>query len=87
MHGFSVSHDGKVAQVDIKHLLENAFDHVLEQGANFFFTQERSFDIDLGEFRLAVCAQIFITETFGDLVVTVKAGNHQQLFEQLRRLG
>ena len=40
----------------------------------------------MGEFGLAVGTQIFIAEAFGDLVIAVETGHHQQLFEQLRRL-
>ena len=40
----------------------------------------------MGELRLTVSPQVFVTETFGDLVIAVKTGHHQQLFEQLRRL-
>ena len=47
---------------------------------------ERGLDIELGEFRLAVGAQVFVAEAFGDLEVAVEAGDHQQLLEQLRRL-
>ena len=43
--------------------------------------------IDLGEFRLPVSAQVFITETFDNLEISVHARYHQHLFEQLRRLG
>ena len=86
MHGFAVSHDGEVAEFNAQCFNEHAFDHVLEQSADFFFVHERSFNIDLGEFGLAVSTQVFVTETFGDLVVAVKTRNHQQLFEQLRRL-
>jgi hypothetical protein len=42
--------------------------------------------IDLGELGLAVGAQVLVAEAAHDLVVAVEAGNHQQLFEQLRRL-
>ena len=47
---------------------------------------ERSFHIDLSKFRLTVSTQVFVTEAFNDLIVAVKAGHHQQLFEQLRGL-
>jgi hypothetical protein len=49
--------------------------------------QERGLDIDLRELGLAVGAQVFVAEALGDLVVAVKAGHHQQLLEQLGRLG
>ena len=48
--------------------------------------QERGFDIELGEFGLAVGAQVFVAETAHDLVVAIDTRHHQQLLEQLRRL-
>ena len=48
--------------------------------------QERGLDIELREFRLAVGTQVFVTEAFDDLVVTIKARDHEQLLEDLRRL-
>ena len=42
--------------------------------------------IDLGKFRLAVIAQIFIAEAAGDLIVAIDAAHHQHLLEELRRL-
>jgi hypothetical protein len=62
-------------------------DHALEDVADFLFVQERGFDIDLRELGLAVGAQVFVAEALGDLVVAVVAGHHQQLLEQLGRLG
>ena len=44
------------------------------------------FQIDLGEFRLAIGAQIFVAEAAHDLEILVEAGDHQDLLEQLRRL-
>ena len=57
------------------------------KGHDIFLTHERQLHIHLGKLRLAVGAQILIAETFDDLIVTVKTRHHQQLFEQLRRLG
>ena len=51
------------------------------------FIHEGRFDVQLGEFWLAVGAQIFVAETAHHLVVTIHAGNHQQLFVQLGGLG
>jgi hypothetical protein len=48
--------------------------------------EERGLDIELGEFGLAVGAQVLVAETARDLVVAVQARHHQQLLEQLRRL-
>ena len=67
--------------------MEHAFDHALEHVANFLFGEERRLNIDLGEFGLTIGTQIFVAEAFGDLVITVVSRHHQQLFEQLRRLG
>ena len=38
----------------------------------------------LGEFRLAIGTQVFVAETADDLIITIHAGHHQQLFKQLR---
>ncbi len=68
-----VGHDGELAQIHIQLLLEHFGDHLLEDGADFFFVQERGFAVDLGKFGLAVSAQVFVAEALGDLVVTVEA--------------
>ncbi len=41
----------------------------------------------MGEFRLPIGAQIFIAEAAGQLKVAFHAADHEQLFEELRRLG
>ena len=61
-------------------------DHALEHVTDVLLGQEGSLDINLGELGLAICTQVFIAEALGDLVVAVKAGHHEQLLEQLRRL-
>src|SRR5579862_6940609 len=43
-------------------------------------------EIDLRELGLAVGAQVFVAEASDDLKILIKAGNHQDLFEELRRL-
>ena len=48
--------------------------------------QEGGLDVELGEFGLAVGAQVLIAEAAHDLVVAIEARDHQQLFEDLRRL-
>ena len=67
--------------------LNTGADQVFHDAGDLVFVQERGFDIDLGEFRLAVGAQVFVAEALGDLVV---AGRNRQpsaaLLEQLRRL-
>ena len=44
------------------------------------------FHIQLGKFRLAIGAQVFITEAAGHLEVSFQSGNHEELFEKLRGL-
>src|SRR5208282_4833192 len=47
---------------------------------------ERHLDIDLRKLRLAVGAEIFVAKTPDNLEVAVKAPDHQNLLEELRRL-
>ncbi len=44
------------------------------------------FKVDLGEFGLAIGAQIFVAEAADDLKIFIEARDHQNLLEQLRRL-
>ena len=53
---------------------------------HIFLRHKRHFAIYLGKFRLTISAQVFITETFYNLEIAVKARHHQQLFKGLRRL-
>ena len=86
-HGIGVrdAREG-VRQIDVDRFLEHVTDQVFHDLRDLGFVQERSFDIDLGKFRLTVSAQVFVTKTLGQLIVTVEASHHQQLLEQLRRL-
>ena len=85
-HRLGIGHHWKLAQIDLQGGLKHGLDHVLEQVANVLLAQKRGFNVDLCEFRLAVSAQIFVPEALGDLVITVKAGDHEQLLEQLGAL-
>ena len=53
---------------------------------HFLLRDKAHFQIQLGELRLPVGAQILITETAGNLEIPFHAGDHQQLFQLLRRL-
>ena len=79
-------HRIRIREVNVDRFFENVTNHVFHDVANFLLRQERCFNINLRKFRLTVCTKVFITEALHNLVVTVKAGHHQQLFEQLRRL-
>src|SRR5207248_10426983 len=43
--------------------------------------------VDLAELRLTIRAQVFVAEASSDLEVAIEAGDHQNLLENLRRLG
>src|SRR5262249_44835318 len=47
---------------------------------------KRHLQVELSEFRLAVCTQVFIAHTPRDLEVLVEAGDHEQLLVKLWRL-
>ena len=47
---------------------------------------EAHLDVELGELRLPVGAEVLVAVAAGDLVVALHAGDHEQLLEQLRRL-
>src|SRR3712207_7044962 len=44
-------------------------------------------DVELGELRLPVGAEVLVAVAAGDLEVALGAGHHEQLLEQLRALG
>ena len=72
--------------LDIARGLEDRRQHSFGNLENVVGRDERRFDIDLGKLRLPVGAQIFVTETFGNLKIFLHAGDHQQLFVLLWRL-
>ena len=86
MHRVVISHHRELAQIGGQHGLENIADHALEHVANVLLSHERGFNINLREFRLAVSTQVFVAKALGDLVIAVKAGDHEQLLEELRAL-
>ena len=87
-HGLVPGHhregDGDVpAQSFLEHVLQHAF----AQLADVLFLHEAQLHVQLGEFRLAVGAQVLVPEAAGDLEIAVHAGHHEDLLEQLRALG
>ncbi len=71
-----VWHDG-AADLD-RHLLDPAHDVVLGHEAHL--------QVELGELRLAVAAQVLVAEAARDLEVAIHAGDHEQLLQLLRAL-
>ena len=85
MHGFGVAQAREgFWQIGIDRFLEDGAQEIFHDPGDFRFVEEGGFNINLGEFGLTIGAQILIAEALGDLVVTVEAGNHQQLLEKLR---
>ena len=87
VHGFAPGH---ARQRQRRHRmargLHQAHDQAVDDGDDVFGGHERHLDVDLGEFRLAVGAQVLVAEAAGDLDVAVHAGHHQQLLVLLRGL-
>ena len=79
LHGIGV--------INAFHIQENAFDETFEHVKDVLLFDEAHFAIYLREFRLTIGAEVFVAETFHDLVVSVVSAHHQQLLERLRRLG
>ena len=73
--------------IEIEQLLEEIAGHPLEDRQHILLLDEAHLTVDLSELRLAVRTKILVTEALDDLEIAVKATNHQQLLEGLRRLG
>jgi hypothetical protein len=90
----AVAGDGFVisqARKGLQHALVRAgFNHpdveFLDEVQDVVLGDERHFEVELGEFGLAVGAGVFVAEAAGDLEVPLHACDHQQLLELLRRL-
>ena len=72
--------------VDPARRLENRGQHSLHQSVNVIRPDERGFDVDLGELRLAIGAQVFVAKAFRDLKIFFHPADHEQLLVLLRRL-
>ena len=88
IHGFVPGHalHGPLdihTQRSFEHISNEAFHHVHD----IVHLYERHLHVQLGKFRLTVGTQIFITEAAGNLEIAFVSAYHQQLFENLRRLG
>ena len=60
--------------------------HLFGQGDHVVLVDEAHLDVELGELRLPVGAEVLVAVAAGDLVVPLHPGDHQQLLEQLRAL-
>ena len=73
--------------VHVQDLLEDPLQEALLDAHHVVLVDEGHLQVDLGELRLTVCAQVLVTEAAGDLHIAVKAGQHQQLLVLLGGLG
>src|SRR6185295_14573092 len=65
---------------------KDASKEALDQLEDVLLRREGHLDVDLRELGLAVGPQVFVAEATGDLDVTLEAGHHEELLEELRRL-
>src|SRR5919106_878567 len=87
LHRLGVGQAREGVHVHTEHFLPYVSEHPFGDIEHVVHFHERHLEVELGEVRLAVGAQILVTEAPGDLVIAVEARHHQQLLEELRRLG
>ena len=63
LHGLRIGHGGKhLRKLDLKVVRKDLANHLLKQCTNLVLIQKGGFAVDLGEFRLTICSEIFISE-------------------------
>ena len=73
--------------VNVQGQFPEALEQSFDERVNVLALDEAHLQVQLGEFQLAVGALVFVAEAAGDLVIAFQAGDHEHLFELLRRLG
>ena len=88
VHGLLPAHplNGK-GYLHVQHLFKQVSQQPLVDIHHIVLIHKGQLHIDLGELRLAVRPQILVPVAAGQLDIPVIAGAHQQLLEQLGRLG
>lgn len=86
LHRFLVRHARNRRGEVVSDRLPDGAQHVLGHRDDVVLFDKRHLEVELGELRLAVGAEVFVTVAAGNLVVAFHAANHQQLLEQLGRL-
>ena len=86
-HSLMPRHTLQLRQLDATNLLEQMTGQILEDVEHILLIGKRHLTVNLRELRLAVGTQVLVTETLGNLEVTVETANHQQLLQCLRTLG
>ena len=75
-----------IGNVHIQREFPEALEQAFDERVDVFALDEAHFDVELGEFELAVGALVFVAKAAGELVVFLDAGDHEDLFELLRGL-
>ena len=70
-------------QLHPTNLFEKVTTQIFKQVDHIILIYETHFAVNLRELGLTIGAQVFVTETFSDLEITVEPTHHQQLFERL----
>ncbi len=87
VHRFAIGHARERRRnVDAARRLEDRRQHSLDQSEDVLRLDERRFDVDLRELRLAIGAQIFVAKAFRDLKIFLDPADHEELLVLLRRL-
>ena len=87
VHGLPVRHaTQRGGQLDA-HMGEGVLQDILKKADGAVHIDERHLEVDLGELRLTISAQVLVAEALGNLVVALNTAHHEQLLEQLGRLG
>jgi hypothetical protein len=74
-------------KLDVDALPPHGREHQLHEGEDDLTIRERHLEVELGDLLDTVGTQVLVTETAGDLVVALEAGDDEQLLVDLRRLG
>ena len=86
VHRLAVGHPRDLGHLVGGQLAPQRPDDVLGDREHVVAVDEAHLEVELGELRLPVGAEVLVPEAAGDLVVPLEPADHQQLLEQLRRL-
>ena len=76
----------RLSELHTTNRLEEVFGHAFKEVDDIILFYKRHFTVNLREFRLAICTQVFVTETLGYLEIAVESAHHQELLQGLRTL-
>ena len=85
-HRVGVRHPRQRALDGVAGLGPHGLQDVLHQRDDVLLVHEAHLDVELGELRLPVGAEVLVAVAARDLVVALHAADHEQLLEQLRAL-